>query len=102
MKPPRLVFLKETVRLRPAVHTKQRIDDMMEGVRIGQKRNRPKSDPAIEILRRLYPPDGKPSQAKASDFEIERAYQAECDRLKTPSEDRAGRSQLMRCVGRKD
>jgi hypothetical protein len=100
--PPRLVFLDQKVHFRPSVHTKRRMEDLMEGIRIGQKRPRPKSDPAIEMLRRLYPPDGKPPQTKVSDFQVESAYQAECDRLKVPTKKRASRSQLMRCVGRKD
>jgi hypothetical protein len=99
---PTVHVVKEAIHLLPSVHTKQRIDDMMEGIRIGQKRPSPKSGPAIEILRRLFPPEGKPPQSKVSDFEIERDYLAECDRLKIPPKDRAGRTQLMRCAGRKD
>jgi hypothetical protein len=95
-------YIEEAVHLLPSAHTKRRIADMREGIRIGQKRASPKGGPAVEILRRLFPPDGKPPQSKVSDFDIERDYQAECDRLKIPPKNRAGRTQLMRCAGRKD
>jgi len=67
-----------------------------------RRRHRPKSDPAIVILQHVYPSDdGKPSRNEVSDFELEKAYHDECDRRGISKKARAGRTQLLRCAGRK-
>jgi hypothetical protein len=66
-----------------------------------QKRHAPKSGPAIAVLKHLYPPDGRPSRQAVPDSDLERAYHDECDRRGIHKNDRVGKTQLLRCVGRK-
>ena len=66
-----------------------------------RKRHAPKSAPAIAVLKSLYPPDGRPSRADVPDSKLERDYNAACDKLGIHRNDRAKKSQLLRCVGRK-
>ena len=67
-----------------------------------QRRHRPKSDPAIDILQHIYRShNGKPSRNEVSDFELEKAYQDECEKRGIPKAARAKRTQLLRCAGRK-
>jgi hypothetical protein len=66
-----------------------------------RKRHAPKSGPAIAVLKHLYPPDGRPSRQAVSDSALQRAYHAECNRRDIHKNDRVGKSQLLRCVGRK-
>jgi hypothetical protein len=82
------------------------VEGVKEGIRHEiesrqRRRHRPKSDPAIEILRHLYPPEGKPLRNDVSDFELERAYHDECDRRRMHKTGRASHTQLLRCAGRR-
>jgi hypothetical protein len=80
--------------------TVKQIGEMLRKALLPNPRRRRKSDPAMVILRELYPPDGRPS-ASVQDWEIEAAYHKKCDDCGTPLGKRIGRTQLMRCVGRK-
>jgi hypothetical protein len=101
---PRQVLLDQTVHLVSTPY----VDGVKEGIRFaGQSRqpkprHKPKSDPATAILKGRFPPDGKPPRSEVSDFEIERAYHDECERLRIPENARAKHTQLMRCAGRKE
>lgn len=66
-----------------------------------RERHAPKSERAKEIFKKLYPPDGMPSRTEVSDFELERAYHGECDRLGIARVERAKQTQLLRCAGRR-
>jgi hypothetical protein len=66
------------------------------------KRYRPKSEPAIALLKHLYPPDGCPPRDAVSDSALERAYHEECDRRGIHKKDRASKTQLLRCARRKE
>ena len=66
-----------------------------------KKRRRPKSGPAIALLKEMYPPDGRPSE-DVSNSALDRKYREECDKREIHKHDRVSPSQLLRCVGRKD
>jgi hypothetical protein len=94
--------IEEKIILKPTPY----VEGVKEGIRYmlsrQPQRHRPKSDPAIDILRHLYPADeGKPPRTAVSDFELEQAYHEECDRRQIPNKARVGRTQLLRCAGRK-
>lgn len=94
--------LDEKIIMKPTPH----VEAVKEGMRYmiesrSRRRHRPKSDPAIDILRHLYPPEGRPLRKDVSDFELERAYHDECDRRSMHKTARASHTQLLRCAGRR-
>jgi hypothetical protein len=66
-----------------------------------QKRHAPKSEPAIAVLKDIFPPDGCPSRLAVPDSELHLKYHEECDRRAIPKKYRVSPTQLLRCVGRK-
>jgi hypothetical protein len=66
-----------------------------------QIRHRPKSAPAMAVLKDIFPPDGRPSREDVPDSELERAYNQECDRRGIHKNDRVKKTQLLRCTNRK-